>query len=874
MRKLITAIVLVGMSQFLLGVNVTFQANLATFSGGATDSTSTVHIRGDMNSWGDTNPLTHVSGDIWSVTLDLAAGTYGYKLTHTDALGALTWEDNIGGNRSITVESTEMTVEHYFDALSAPYTATDSVDVWFRVNMAGVVAYDGTSPVGVRGSLPIDPTWETAEGLTQEGDTDFYSGVIRFPSEDVGDTITYKFVWGPLSGWDGVNWESPKKDTWETSGNRYFFVGNDTTLAWQYFSDEAPVAALDTFAVTFVLNTSTLDNFTDSTAIGFSTGNYDSWNHYNDTLTTVGDYSSITLDFVGPADGYDFDYKFLYQIPATEETVWEGVADRSATVTGDTTIFHYWDDNAPFVATDSVDVWFRVNMAGVAAYDGEPVAVRGSIPHDPTWETGYELTQEGDSDYYSGLMKFPTTDIGDTITYKFVWGTGAALTTWDNVNWEQPTIDTWETSGNRYFFVGSDTTLAFKYFSDEPPTGQEAVTAYVYFTVDMAAYEEMGLFSVVKKDSVQVRGGFNGWAGTAAPDGSDLKALRIPNTTYYELNAPVTKFVDTDDYYKYYIKLSAESLDDFMDANDSLFYEDIGYENPPLQGAGNRSYTFEGDVNNPQIIGLEYYNGLPAAGIVPDGHTVTLTHSVDMSGIISQTLFDPATDTVRIIFQDHWSLYLQGMWIADNYYHPDLVLNDAGTDGDATAGDQIYTVTYDITGMTPLYIMYVYEIHGVNALSEGGGYDFGRYRIRYIVPEGTNASNLTWPTTWTFPQDTWTTDPPLVVEDPPAAIFTVGVGDEPVVPQEFTVFQNYPNPFNPETEIKFYLSEAGLVKMNIYNILGQKVLSYENEFISKGTYGLRWNGTDNHGQAVSSGVYFYEIVTANHRITKKMTLLK
>ncbi len=855
MRKLITAIMLVAMSSFLLAVNVTFQVNMATFGGGATDSTSTVHIRGGMNGWSDTDVMTHVDGDLWSITLDLADATYEYKFTHTDDLGALTWEDL--SNRSITVAGSEITQMHYFNSLTAPYTETADLDVFFRVNMGGVVGFDpASSTVGVRGGeTPLD--WGSDLALAQEGDGYFYSGTASFPADSAGQTVEYKFVYDPGTG-----------VSWEGVANRTFVLNADTTLAWKWFNDQPAVAELDTFAVTFVLNTAMVDNFTDSTTIGWVSGDFDGWNHFNDTLTTVGDYSTITLDFIGPADGYDFVYKFLYELTATSEVTWESVADRAATITSDTTFFHYWNDVAPFTATDTLDVWFRVNMAGVAGFDADAatVGVRGAVaPLD--WGADVALAQEGDSYYYSGLASFPAASIGSEVQYKFVYDQSG-------VNWEQPTIDTKD--GNRYFTASGDTTLAFKYFSDEPPTGQEAVTAYVYFTVDMAAYETMGLFSVVKKDSVQVRGGFNGWASTALPDGSNLKATRIPQSTMYELNAPVTKFIGTDDAYKYYIKLSAESLEDFMEANDSLFYEDIGYENPPLQGAGNRAYTFtgEGTVGNPQLLGIEYYNGLPFAGIIPDGHTVSVTHTVDMSGIITQTLFDPATDTVRVLWHDHWALYLVGMWISDDYHHPDLVMNDAGVDGDVTAGDQIYSVTYDITGMTPLYIMYTYLIDGVNELEEGGGYDFGRYRIRYIEPIGNDAANLTWPTTWTFPQDTWTTDPPLVVEDPPAVIFTVGVDGEPAVPSEFTVFQNYPNPFNPETEIKFYLPEAGQVTMNIYNILGQKVVTYENNFTRQGTYGLRWNGTDDFGRAVSSGIYFYEVVTENHRVTKKMTLLK
>ncbi|NQT98111.1 MAG: T9SS type A sorting domain-containing protein [Candidatus Marinimicrobia bacterium] len=841
MKKLLTVIILLGSVHFLFGVNVTFQLNMATFPGGATDSTSTVHIRGDMNGWSDTDQLANVGGDYWSTTLVMTAGeTAGYKFTHTDDLDALTWEGI--DNRSITVPATDTTIMHYFDNVMA-YTATDSIDVWFRVNMGGVTGFDTASAVGVRGGeAPLD--WDSDLALVQEGDTYFYSGQGSFGNANTDSTIEYKFVYDQ----GGVNWEGVD--------NRTFVAGSDTTLAWRWFNDQPAVAELDTFLVEFIVNMATTA-ITDSAVTGFYvSGDFNGWSQ-NDSLTAAGDYWSKTIELVGSADGIDVAYKFRYTDSIGDE-YWEGVDNRTPTITSDTSIFAYWDDVAPFTPTDSIDVWFRVNMEGVAGFDtASAVGVRGGeAPLD--WGADLALTQEGDTYFYSGLGSFvPDSSLGDLVEYKFVYDQGG-------VNWEGDVA-------NRTFVANVDTTLAFWYFNDEPPTGETAVTAYVYFAVDMDAYEDMSLFSVVRQDSMQVRGGFNGWGSSAEPDGSDLKMTRITGTTIYELNAPVTKFPNTDDAYKYYIKLSQESLDHF-DAINPYFYGDMGYENPPVEGAGNRSYTFVGDPQNPQMIGLQFYNGLPFAGIVPDGHTVAISHSVDMSGIITEGLFDAATDSVWLIYHDHWSFYLSGYWTSANYRHDDLLLNDTGIDGDATAGDGIYTVTFDITGKIPFYMMYTYQIGGVNALEEGGGFDYGRYRIRYIRPTGT-VDNLTYPTAWVFPQDTWTTDPPLTVESPPSNVFTA-TENEINLPTTFTVFQNYPNPFNPVTEIKFTLPEAGLVTLNIYNVLGQKVVSFENNFSAPGTYGLRWNGRDNQNQAVSSGIYFYELRTANHRITKKMTLLK
>ncbi len=87
--------------------------------------------------------------------------------------------------------------------------------------------------------------------------------------------------------------------------------------------------------------------------------------------------------------------------------------------------------------------------------------------------------------------------------------------------------------------------------------------------------------------------------------------------------------------------------------------------------------------------------------------------------------------------------------------------------------------------------------------------------------------------------------------------------------------RNYPNPFNPETKIAFDLPKAGQVKLEIYNIKGQKVKSLLDCFMSPGRSEMIWNSKDDKGRKVSSGVYFYKLnVNGKTEKTKKMLLLK
>ena len=86
--------------------------------------------------------------------------------------------------------------------------------------------------------------------------------------------------------------------------------------------------------------------------------------------------------------------------------------------------------------------------------------------------------------------------------------------------------------------------------------------------------------------------------------------------------------------------------------------------------------------------------------------------------------------------------------------------------------------------------------------------------------------------------------------------------------------QNYPNPFNPQTTIAFSVKERGLVNLKVYNVAGQLVRTLANEEFAAGAHTKVWDGRNDAGQAVSSGVYFYKLVSNNFTQTKKMVLLK
>jgi hypothetical protein len=95
-----------------------------------------------------------------------------------------------------------------------------------------------------------------------------------------------------------------------------------------------------------------------------------------------------------------------------------------------------------------------------------------------------------------------------------------------------------------------------------------------------------------------------------------------------------------------------------------------------------------------------------------------------------------------------------------------------------------------------------------------------------------------------------------------------------IVPNQFTLQQNYPNPFNAETYISYQIPMTSNVTIVVFNFMGQNIRTLINEVKNTGTYHAIWNGLDNHGQPVSSGIYFYEMRAGNFSAIKKMLLVR
>lgn len=93
-------------------------------------------------------------------------------------------------------------------------------------------------------------------------------------------------------------------------------------------------------------------------------------------------------------------------------------------------------------------------------------------------------------------------------------------------------------------------------------------------------------------------------------------------------------------------------------------------------------------------------------------------------------------------------------------------------------------------------------------------------------------------------------------------------------PDDYELSQNYPNPFNPETRISFQLPEANQVRLEVFDVLGRKIRVLIDQNLTAGVYDVRWDGKDQYGLVMASGVYVYRLQAGKYQQIRRMLLLK
>jgi hypothetical protein len=171
-----------------------------------------------------------------------------------------------------------------------------------------------------------------------------------------------------------------------------------------------------------------------------------------------------------------------------------------------------------------------------------------------------------------------------------------------------------------------------------------------------------------------------------------------------------------------------------------------------------------------------------------------------------------------------------------------------------------YTVTYQRVGGSPI----TFDVSDDTSFTTPPLEDNTRYTW-FVTAE--DEGGLTRDSeTWTF-----YTRPPSGIEGPG--------GESGTIPKVYALSQNYPNPFNPMTTIRFDVPEkAGEgvnVSLEIFSIRGMKVKTMvNNQFMKPGSYTVNWNGRDEHGNHVGSGIYIYRINAGEFTSYRKMVMLK
>lgn len=126
----------------------------------------------------------------------------------------------------------------------------------------------------------------------------------------------------------------------------------------------------------------------------------------------------------------------------------------------------------------------------------------------------------------------------------------------------------------------------------------------------------------------------------------------------------------------------------------------------------------------------------------------------------------------------------------------------------------------------------------------------------------------------------WLEDRNLIGESSyhgPLMVFIHAEGEEPeipAIPVETKLFSAFPNPFNPSTNLRYSMKEAGDVRIEVYNVKGQILKTFESNHNQPGYYQVNWDGRDANGRLAGTGVYFYRMISGKYSSTKKMVLAK
>lgn len=685
-------------------------------------------------------------------------------------------------------------------------------------------------------------------------------------------------------------------------------TGHDETsedLANAFFELDPTPGKLYSSAVkvTFIANTATVPDTLGPTSVVQirGAGGPLTWDGNSPTrMTNIGgDYWKVTLEF---EPGADVQFKFYTNAHPTiaggvewEHQGWEGdlaTGNRLLKVgKADTTLplqfVNGWKSGAgqyepPYTTNDSTTVvWVRVNMQGWDDFNpaAQQIGIRGSNQVDwgqtgeLSWGKTHLLNPESDHPnggsqqysgrfFYSNAVHVPNKYIGNKIQFKVVvHNAGAPL----DEDWGKMIYN----SGREDVVpVNVDTTAYWFWFDNKrPKVVEHKDVVVVEFIADMKNAIDGKGFAF--GDTLEVR---SGYYGTASGVRAKMMKRQGFTTRYSAIDTITTTIGAHLDYQYYKIKNGVE----YREVYYNFLYTGATTgeaERRVVEKIAGASIKVEDILNiNTAIHRMPVFRN---TALLTKNVLVTLACDV-RPAIYQVAIGDTLRDIQGNLHINNPAQVLQlgvavngpitgtwATWGASLMTDPIRQMFDDGTHGDAVAGDSIYSTQFEFKA-------------GVHVVGQefkfgiGGGDNEGGYGNNHI--ENIDDTNPTFTINAQFgsidPVSYFTWDFDL---RKPTSVKEV---DRGIVPSHFALEQNYPNPFNPTTEIIYSLPKETAVNLIIFNTLGQKVAILVSQKQSPGTYQVSWNGLDQNGISLPTGMYFYRLEAGSFTSTKKMLLVK
>ncbi len=701
-----------------------------------------------------------------------------------------------------------------------------------------------------------------------------------------------------------------------------------------YFDDL--IAYIGDTKVSLTVNTSHIQNLTSRKgqmmvdlrggSVGDGTGVIanPAWGPGTNLRSAGGDYweLDIALD-----NGVPYDYKYGGHIANLDGTIsgyWENdlpganyignnfKIDLTSNTETSKAITHYlgrgpYNDTPPYTATDSIDIYFRLNLGENPDFDPATMtpSIVGDIPLDPAskwggWSPGtFALTREGDTDYWNYHMKVPSTYFtGDPITDREgTNGAGAHFfrfaisTDWSNT--ENMTSLCLAKSGDgscnenrliHLFSTMADTTIHWVWWNDKAPSPFVASNKIPSLTFRTNVGKAIANNGWADGDLLLVK-----WGYGKTSDKVHVDTLKAGVGGDYQVSIAPDDSVAIDDslgmYYQYYrVTDGTEYREVFF--NFDTTWKDVSLQErrwSSLAGQGGKATTLLDYVDS-QTHGRRFpifRNATKIDASAADSDSLLVTWTVDLRPIYYQLALGDTLIGIQgaktLTPADADSIFYWGVWMngpaiggwnvrgawggglrADSL----AKMHDDGTHGDATAGDSVYTVQFNYQkNSSEIGMEFKF---GVNAEDNESG--FGLNHIENIDPANPIVASQ-FGSINPNRYNKWNYD----LGKPG----TLDVDELGGIPKTFSLQENYPNPFNPTTSIEFNIPIASDVVLTVFNLMGQEVAQIHNDFAQPGAYKATWNGRDNFGKLAPSGIYFYELKAGNHfHSVKKMTLLK